>query len=378
MKTQSTVLIVDDDLNNLQVLGNILRNNNYNVEVATRGLMALDQISEVLPDIILLDIMMPEMDGYETCTKIKQMPECKNVPIIFISALSETDEIIKGLNCGAVDFLIKPYNPPIILTKVNLHLELKNKTVELEDLNKSLEEKVRERTNELEKANFELQQLDKAKSEFLGIISHEIRTPLNGIIGFSSLLKNEVLSKKTELYLKNLDESVHRLERFSLKALLYTQLSAERYRLKLVNVSFDKVFVSLFEKFKERIQSKKLTLNISNPDNSIIQADYPLIVECLENILENAIYYSPEKSVITFEAQQQEDKTVFRVIDQGEGFTEKALKTLFKVFTNGNESFVNGEGIDLAICALIMKLHKGEILVNNLDQGAMVELIFYN
>ncbi|MCX6327928.1 MAG: response regulator, partial [Bacteroidia bacterium] len=217
-----SILIVDDNPHNLQVLGKLLQENKYEIEFATNGEAALEWLKAKQFDLILLDINMPGMTGFEVCTKIRSNPDLNNVPVIFLSAETERESILKGFELGAQDYLTKPFDSRELLVRVRTHLILKDSLEKLEKLNKSLEEKVLERTQQLKETNEKLEalnlkliDLDKVKAEFLSLISHEIRTPLNGIIGPLELLKEPVSTGEISDLVEVLDISVKRLERFA-------------------------------------------------------------------------------------------------------------------------------------------------------------------
>ena len=131
------ILIVDDTPENIQILGVMLRQEAYRINVAQNGLQALEMVEKVQPNLILLDIMMPEMDGYEVCRHLKQIPESKDIPVIFLTARTETESIVKGFELGAVDYITKPFRKLELLVRVRTHLELRRSKQELE---KALEE----------------------------------------------------------------------------------------------------------------------------------------------------------------------------------------------------------------------------------------------
>lgn len=145
------ILIVDDTPRNIQVLGTILKEQGYQINVAQNGLQALDVVQKVTPDIILLDVMMPELDGFETCQRLKADPATENIPVIFLTAKVETEDVIRGFELGAVDYVTKPFNPTELLARVDTHLTLYK-------LKRNLEQLVEDRTAELRAAHRKLQQ----------------------------------------------------------------------------------------------------------------------------------------------------------------------------------------------------------------------------
>ncbi len=125
LENKPLILIVDDILNNLQIIGNTLIDEGYEISMATGGAQALEMIETVLPDLILLDIMMPEMDGFEVCRKLKEDETTREIPVIFLTAKNETEDIIKGFEVGGIDYIVKPFNSAELLARVNTYLELK-------------------------------------------------------------------------------------------------------------------------------------------------------------------------------------------------------------------------------------------------------------
>ena len=175
------ILIVDDLAPNLHLLEVKLAAQYYDVVTAMSGEEALEKARDTNPDLILLDIMMPEMDGYEVCRRLKQNDTLKEIPVLFISAMDETLDKVKGFELGAFDYITKPIDPEEVKSRVKTHLNLYYLKRHLEDL-------VEERTKELAEAHKRLKELGQAKNEFLHIISHEMRTPANGILGLSDLI----------------------------------------------------------------------------------------------------------------------------------------------------------------------------------------------
>lgn len=185
---RATILIVDDQPENLDVLSKILQPY-YRVRAARSGEQALRAAAtDPKPDLILLDIMMPGMNGYKVCEKLKEDRSLAEIPVIFLSALTEADGKVNAFQVGGVDYITKPFHVEEVEVRLRTHLKLRELQRELEEHNRKLESLVIQRTRDLEKAYQQLKRLDETKSDFLTMISHEMRTPLNGIFGIGELV----------------------------------------------------------------------------------------------------------------------------------------------------------------------------------------------
>jgi len=182
---QLNIFLVDDRQENIQVLAPLLLAENYEVLVAYSGLEALEKVEEVKPDLILLDVNMPGIDGYETCRRLKSSPSTADIPVIFLTAQSNQDSIQAGFDAGGVDYVSKPFNRSELMSRIKTQLSLKMHSDHLEQL-------VSERTFALKEALNCAEKADRLKTEFLANMSHEIRTPLNAIVGFSDILKEQL------------------------------------------------------------------------------------------------------------------------------------------------------------------------------------------
>ena len=180
--SKSNILIVDDIKSNIDLLVSMLKNE-YQFGLATNGLSALDYVDNNHVDLILLDIMMPEMDGFKVCEILKDKDETKDIPVIFITAKTDSDSIVQGFELGGVDFLKKPFNSKELLARVKTHIELKN---------------VNEKLTEM---NIQLGQANSAKNRFFSIIAHDLKNPLNNLLGFSDILYDQYKYKYHQLSL---------------------------------------------------------------------------------------------------------------------------------------------------------------------------------
>ena len=186
MQSIPRILIIDDVIDNVVVLGEAL-SGNADIQFATSGAEGLELVRQGLPDLILLDVMMPGMDGYEVCSILKADPKLRDVPVIFVTAKNDAESESRALTAGAVDFIHKPINNEVVRARVKLHLAMKRRERELRDLNIDLEQKVIERTRALSEALMVAEDASRMKSDFLANMSHEIRTPMNTIIGATYL-----------------------------------------------------------------------------------------------------------------------------------------------------------------------------------------------
>jgi two-component system sensor histidine kinase/response regulator len=373
------VLIVDDNARNLQVLGSTLKQNKYEVEFALNGKSALQWIADEKFDIILLDIMMPDLDGYETCVRIRKNKKYDEIPILFLTAKTDKESVIKGFKVGGQDYITKPFDSEELLARVNTHLELKNSREKLANMNKILEAKVAERTKELSRANEELSQLDVVKVQFLNMLSHEIRTPLNGIKGSIHLLKSRIEKADLVQFLNILDLSVIRLEKFSYSALLITRLNSKKYKLNLSPIFFtDQIEYCLLDLSKDESLSKNISVDYDNINNKIsFNADKDLLHELLLRVFENAIIYSGENINIKLSLFEENKYIQIHVEDSGPGFPEKILKENIKMFNPGEKHVNKNMGLNLYLVKLILEYHGGRLELDNHSKGgARVKMFF--
>jgi two-component system, sensor histidine kinase and response regulator len=385
--SEPAILIVDDNPQNLQVLGKILQENKYAIEFAINGEVAMVWLKKRQFDLILLDINMPGMDGFEVCRKIRSNPELNNVPVIFLSAESERESILKGFELGAQDYITKPFDARELLVRVRTHLALKESLENLADINELLEEKVLERTHQLKEANVKLEalnlrliDLDKAKSDFLNLISHQIRTPLNGILGPLELLKEPVSAGEIGELVEILDVSVKRLERFSLNALLITRLKTRQFEIKKDRIHLSKLINEVLNEEKEKFQERSIQVKRNDEITlGLISGEAELIKKCISNILDNAVRFSPVSGTIEINTYIEDQTIICEIKDMGKGFATAAINNVFELFTTDDEYKDNCIGIGLPIAKMIMEGHGGSIIVgNNPGGGASVKLLFQN
>ena len=371
------ILVVDDNTNNIEFLANLLSENGYDVDFSLNGSDALKLVEFEDFDLILLDIMMPEMDGFEVCQRIKDDPDKNELPIIFLTAKTDIESIEKAFDLGGLDYVSKPFSTNELLARVKTHVELKEGKDKLKQVNNWLEEKVDERTAELNIANKKLLQLDSAKAQFLQIISHEIRTPLNAIIGMATLITDTGLTEESETYIELLNKSTTRLEEFSIKALDISQLNTyDKELIKPTKVSVKQIILNAIADIDAFIESKKVKiLQTIDTDNEIINVDKNYFHKCIVSILHNAIKYSPNNGLVSVIVSNQDKDLIIEIRDAGVGFSNEFIINEIGPFESEDHMDKN-PGLDLFLSNLIVKAHGGSIENgNNKDKGAFVRII---
>lgn len=372
------VLIIDDVADNLQVIGSILMEQNYDVSFARSGEEAIGILENNKFDLILLDILMPVMDGFEVCKKIKEKPEIKNTPIIFLTARSDIDSVVKGFDLGAQDYISKPFKTEELLARVKTQVELKKQREQLEDMNNLLETRVNERTSQLREANQQLAILEKAKNNFLTLISHELRTPLNILSGFSEILEESLKEKADVEALKHIRSSTEKLINLSETALLITEIQLGKYLFDFKPVDLAEITREALRRQASSIDKKEIKTENRLPEKLLIKGDHDLLLNSVVRIIENAAEVVDQSGNIYIDSAETDKEIEYIISDDGPGFTADNLKKIFEIFSkNIDISSISGFGLGLPAVKLVMDIHAGTIEPKNRRQGgAQISLRF--
>ena len=371
------ILIVDDLTENIQVLGTLLSKYGYHTGFATNGKEALERAKSGEYDLILLDIMMPEMDGYEVLEVLRSRSETKDVPIIFVTAKTEEEDIVKGLKLGAQDYITKPFNSHELRSRIDTHIELHKARQQLESVNETLQRKVKERTIELEKANAELYKLEEAKSYFLALLAHELNTPLSIILGTTDRIDKYTSNNKIIDLCTTIRDAGKRLQKFSDISQLITKLKTKQYNINFVEYPVADILNTVIINQEEQIKAKKLKISKNiNDDDAVLGFDPVLIQEVFSIIMENSVKFADENTEIIINGKTSGKHFLFEFIDHGPGFSEEALSNIFKEFVSGDiMHHKEGTGLGLVAAKLILEAHNGHIKVENQkDKGARITI----
>ena len=365
-KLQFTILIVDHNPKNLEVLGKLLQLEKYKIEFALNGKTALEWLAVNQFDIILLDINMPGMNGFEVCEKIRSNQQWDNIPVIFLSADNERESILKGFEMGAQDFVTKPFDSRELIMRVKTHLALKNSREELEKLNLLLEQKVFDRTRKLNEALVRAESSDLLKTAFMNNISHELRTPLNGILGFAQfIILPDISDEMKQYYLNILNTNSERLLNTITNYMDASLIISGNQKINKKSFSPDLIINEIIEKFKQPCADKGLTLTLDIPLNRNFQiiSDAELISKIVYHLIDNAIKFTKNGGIsVGYKVKQKQLE--FFVTDTGMGIDEEARKLVFSFFTQGDTSNTRGfegSGLGLSIAHGLVKLLNGKI-----------------
>lgn len=359
------ILVVDDILKNLQVIGNILEEEGYEISVATGGEEALEMVEIDVPDLILLDVMMPDMNGFEVCRKLKEMQNVKDVPVIFLTAKTETEDIIQGFNLGGVDYITKPFKKEELLVRIKTHLDLKRSKEIIVNKNKRLE------------------QLNKEKNEFLGIAAHDLKNPLSTIKGFAEILEMDDGRMGTE-ELKEFAGQIKSMSHYMFQIItdLLDMNAIEEGRMKMNPVDFEVVTVVMnaLGKFNKPAEKKNIKINFEPEDYSLnAHADVSRTQQVLDNLISNALKFSPFDKNIWVKAYPYDmERICIEVKDEGPGISEEDKKKLFGKFTKLSARPTGDEhstGLGLSIVKKIIEQMGGNIWCESeLGKGAAFKM----
>jgi CheY-like chemotaxis protein len=399
-KLHGNILIIDDTPENLQLLSQTLSEQGYTVRGAVRGQMGLKAAQSAPPDLILLDIKMPELNGYEVCERLKADPKTQEIPVIFLSALDDVLDKVKAFQLGAVDYITKPFQVEEVLARVEnqllirqLNKKLLEQSQQLQAQNQQLQQEIIERR----KAEKAAAAASRAKSEFVANMSHELRTPLNAILGFTQLLnRDRLLTHEQREYLDIINQSGEHLLGLIDDVLELSKIESGRLFLNESIFDFYYFLDSLEEMFHIKAEQKKLYLvfNVSSNVPQYIKADQQKLRGCLINLISNALKFTQSGGVVLrvrigeignqTDAQTENSDSqsslanyplpitnpqflFFEVEDTGPGIFPEEIDTIFKAFAQselGRKSS-EGAGLGLAITQKFVQLMEGKITASS-------------
>jgi two-component system, sensor histidine kinase and response regulator len=340
------ILIVDDVPDNLKVLSGILKENGYKIRPVLNGQLALEVAENEKPDLILLDIMMPGMDGYEVCRQLKLNPKLKDIPVIFISALNDTKDIINAFKSGGVDYITKPFQAEEVSARVATHL------------------KIIRQTNELKKLNA-------TKDKFFSIIAHDLRGPIGSMMQIADFIAEKGNVDEDTLYTflgsqKELTKNTFQLVE---NLLNWARSNTNQIDFYPEMLDLNRIVNSIIENINSQARSKNIAISIHFPDEIQVYADENMLRSVIRNLLSNAVKFTPQGGSISISVISGENNSVnFEVKDTGIGMPQKILENLFRIDINTNRRGTEGEssnGLGLLLCKEFTEKNGGKIRVES-------------
>lgn len=352
------LLIVDDVPQNIQIVASMLKSDHYRLSFALSGQAALNLLEQQSFDLILLDIQMPEMDGFAVCQQLKASEATRDIPVIFLTANVSTEHTIQGFQYGAVDYITKPVEPLELRARVHTHLELKHARDQILDQNERL------------------RNLNQEKSELLRIVSHDLRTPLTVLSSGVDFLNQAIPDPDLRIRrrLNNMRIATERMEVIIHHFLNRDAIQFGRRSVHAENFELLRTVRKVMRHHQEWANHKQIDMHVDLMTELEMASDRAALEQILDNLLSNAIKYSPPNKSIWIRARAEEQKILLEIEDQGPGFTPEEQQQLFTRSGRFSASPTSGEdsfGFGLTIVKRMVDLMQGQIhCFSNLGQGS--------
>ncbi|ACB00804.1 MULTISPECIES: response regulator [Cyanophyceae] len=351
LQHRGDILIVDDVPENLQLLSEILVEKGHEVRQVINGKQALKAVAADPPDLILLDIKMPILDGYGVCQRLKANPDTAKIPIIFISALNDVFDKVKAFSLGGVDYINKPFDMYEVLVRVENQL------------------KILRNAQELEEKNNQLAQINQDLKSFNYMVSHDLRRPLTKLLGFCDLLLGDVdtFDEETLETLEIIANSAKEMNHIISDLMRLAEIKEKQLTLERINLS--EIATEIIQDLQGETPDRAIEIKIE-PD-VIILGDRPLLKMAFENLFENAWKYTSKVKNPQIKFYKIDSQT-YCLEDNGVGFTAEHLEEIFLPFKRlHTQSEFEGTGVGLAIVRRIIEVHRGQIWAETrVNQGA--------
>ena len=358
------ILIVDDVVSNVLLLKILLTNEKFQVCTANCGNMCIEQARAEHPDLILLDVMMPDINGFDTATILKKDPELQEIPIIFLTALNNPSDLVHGFQVGASDFLTKPFNKEELVIRV------------MHQITVVAAKRI------IEKQNQELMATINNRDKMYSVIAHDLRSPMASIRMVLNLVVSAVSAESVGPELFQLldqanreSEEVHDLLDNLLK---WTKSQTGRLNVVLQDLDLNDIIPGVVDIFEMIAQTKKITLNLETPETPlIVRADNDMLKTVVRNFMSNAIKFSPEESSIEIKMQPEGDFAKISVCDHGVGIAADRVDTIFhKGETTYGTGGEEGSGLGLQLCQDFARKNGGDVMVESVEgQGSTFSVL---
>jgi len=356
------VLIVDDEIANVELLARRLEAIGCQTQVASSGERAIALARTEQPDLILLDVMMPGMDGWQTCRRLKSQPETAGIPVIFVTAKDRYEDLSKGFEVGGIDYITKPFEPIELAARVRSAIFTKH----LQD--------------QLRKSNADLQRMEQSRKELIGMLGHDIRNLANSVVAFMQLVRMGQLEpgrREFDELLRLSESNISELLRMVNALLDVYKMEEGKLEAMPQVIALSALAERSIAQVTPEALAKGIELESSLPQGVAVFVDDGLIVRVLTNLLANAVKHTPTGGKVRIESVRDESlerSIIVRVHDTGPGIAADDAPHIFDRFYQGAGRSRGGTGLGLAFCKLAVELHGGTItVVNPGETGAIVQ-----
>ena len=381
MAEKATILVIDDNTTNLNILLDYLNELSYRVLIAPSGEQALQRLQYARPDVILLDIMMPGIDGFETCRRLKADDATKDIPVIFMTALTETVDKVRGFSVGGVDYITKPFQHEEVLARVKTHLTIRKLQQELRQQNETLEryaemlaqknDELKAKNAELDEKNSQLNLLNADKDKFFSIIAHDLRNPIGALRELPQLIA-ENLDNYSKDELRRLI-TMQRDAARNLFELLENLLTWSRMQRGLIEFNPEPIQISALVQrsialLTPSAAQKAITLTQAVNPSLLGMADHKMIDAVVRNLISNAIKFTNQGGTIDVSGNDDGAFMTIAVKDDGVGIGEQFLPKLFRIdeqYRRTGTANERGTGLGLILCKEFVERNGGEIRVES-------------
>jgi len=348
---ESKILIIEDNIINVKILLDQLNIYGYKTLIAENGEIGIKRAVFAQPDLILLDIMMPGIDGYETCRQLKENPKTKDIPIIFVTALTATQSRVKGFEYGAVDYITKPFQQEEVIARIQTHLTMQEQKKKLEELNRT-------------------------KDTFFSIIAHDLRGAFMPLVGSMSILERVIKpydDEKLHKFSKRISESVRNINKLLDNLLSWGRIQRQKLSVTPQSVDMYKLMEWLTDLYQEQAKQKNIQLLHSIPKDLFVWADSNMVETIFRNLITNAIKFTTTGGTVSVTNTRENNHIIISVTDSGIGISEERLAGIFKTDIKNKTKGTAGEtgtGLGLILCNDFVKLNNGKISVESqVNQG---------
>lgn len=360
---KSRILIVDDNAQNRALAQATLEDEGYDVLLASDGDEGLRLVAAEGPDCVLLDVRMPGTDGLAVCTRIRALPEGRDTPVVFLTALRDVDTFDQALRAGGDDFLTKPIRPTELILRVQAALKLRRMNAEL-----------REHYDLVRRQRDDLMRLGLQKERLSSFVVHDLKNPVNSLdLHAQLLLRQPDLPPRARNSVLHIRAEARALLRLILNLLDISKNEEGHLIPKPAFVALDALTAEILEAFTMRAQDARVTLKRELHIESVV-ADADLLRRVLENLIDNGLRHTPSGSSLTVSAERHDDAVELRVADQGRGIPAEQRERIFEPFVQGTAEEIlarNGRGLGLAFCRVAVQAHGGSICVEDGKPGAV-------